>query len=365
MHVIDSLDAGGAEHVAVNLANALPRDRFQVSLCTTRKDGALQTLVAPDVERLRLKRKHRFDFSAFLVFIRYIRKRKIQIIHAHSSSVFISVIAGIFCPDAQIIWHNHYGRYAFEERPGRIYYWFASRLTGVVAVNQLLAEWSVQKLHIPESNVWYIPNGVPNFEVKGNLQLPGSPGSRLVCVANVRPEKDLVNLVTALSIVILEKPEAHLILVGNLRNSKYLSQVREKICQLDLSENVTLMGQCSKVPDILNACDIGVLSSASEGLPLALLEYGMAGLPVVCTRVGQCPEVLEEGRSGILVPPQSREKLAEGLLTLLGSRDLRSKLGQRLKARVQNHYSLNAMTNKVMQVYDSILSSMGIQELSG
>jgi glycosyltransferase involved in cell wall biosynthesis len=360
LHVIDSLDAGGAERVAVNLANAIPRDRFQVSLCTSRRDGPLEAFLAPDVERLRLNRKHRFDIRALLKFVGYIRRRKINIIHAHSSSLFMAVIAAMFCPCSEIIWHDHYGRYAIKERPKSIYSIFARRLAGVIAVNMPLAEWSVQKLHLPENNVWYIPNGVENVTSKGKLHLAGQQGSRLVCVANLRPEKDHTNLIVALSLVKLKWPDVHLMIVGNSGNQKYVSHIQEKIRRFDLSKNVTLMGQCSNVPDILNSCDIGVLSSASEGLPLALLEYGMAGLPVVSTRVGQCSEVLEDGKVGILVPSRSPEQLAEGLLKLLYSPDLRGHLGNQLKARIQEHYSLKSMVKKVVNVYNNVLSSTPI-----
>src|SRR5438876_11120160 len=85
------------------------------------------------------------------------------------------------------------------------------------------------------------------------------------------------------------------------------------------------------------ACDVGVLSSRSEGMPLALLEYGMNGLPSVATRVGQCAEMLDDGRAGLLVPPAAPEPLAKAILALLQSPEQRAELGGRFRQRTQQH----------------------------
>ena len=101
--------------------------------------------------------------------------------------------------------------------------------------------------------------------------LPGRCGRRIVCVGNVRPEKDHVSLVRALALVVDEVPDAHLLIVGSDRNhSRYVKAVRDEISRHGLEKHVTLIGARDDVPRILHACDIGVLSSISEGLPLAL-----------------------------------------------------------------------------------------------
>src|SRR5579885_2484658 len=88
MHVIDTLHIGGAERVAVNLANLLPRDRFRSYLCSTRAGGPLAANVAPHVDYWMLQRRSRFDVSAAMQFARFIREHEIRIVHAHASSLF-------------------------------------------------------------------------------------------------------------------------------------------------------------------------------------------------------------------------------------------------------------------------------------
>src|SRR5207248_4191152 len=88
VHVVDALNIGGAERVAINLVNLLPRDRYVPYLCTTRSEGPLSQFVAPHVTRLRLERRGTFDTAALRQFVRFIAERRIGIVHAHASALF-------------------------------------------------------------------------------------------------------------------------------------------------------------------------------------------------------------------------------------------------------------------------------------
>ena len=90
LHLIDTLDIGGAERVAVNLVNLLPRDEYKTFLCTTRRIGPLQSKVNKDVKVLSLNRKYRFDLRALIKLYKFIVKSDINIIHAHLTSLFIA-----------------------------------------------------------------------------------------------------------------------------------------------------------------------------------------------------------------------------------------------------------------------------------
>ena len=107
--------------------------------------------------------------------------------------------------------------------------------------------------------------------------------------------------------------------------------------------------------NILESCDIGVLNSTSEGFPMTLLEYGVAGLPTVATHVGQCPEVLDFGRAGILVPPGSPAQLAEAMVELLQSPDRREYFGKQLHHHVHEKFSQQHILEKFCLCYESIL----------
>ena len=118
-----------------------------------------------------------------------------------------------------------------------------------------------------------------------------------------------------------------------------------------------MLGPLADIPYALESSAIGVLSSHSEGMSLALLEYGMAKLPVVATRVGAAAELLDEGKAGILVPAGDPQGLAEGLCSLLASQELRTRLAVQFHNRVKNFYSSQAIMGQIEQVYEMVLSS--------
>lgn len=356
LHLVDSLEIGGAEKVAVSLANSLPPERHRVYLCATRRDGPLARQVADHVGRLQLQRHGRFDFAAVWRLASFIRDRHIRILHAHSTSVFIATAAAILSGRPKVIWHDHYGRLGTQFRgPGP--YRFASRfISAAIAVSEPLAEWSRMHLRLPADRIWYIPNFALAGDPEGPApDLPGQKGWRIVQVANLRPEKDHATMLRAMSLVAPRVPQAHLLLAGSTANAGCAAAIRRQVATLHLDDCVSLLGERDDVPAILRVSDVGVLSSASEGLPLALIEYGAAGLPTVATAVGQCADVLDGGAAGVLVPPGSPEALADALCSVLESAERKVHFGQRLCARVRQFYSAAAVVDRVCQLYDLVL----------
>ena len=339
LHLVDTLEPGGTERVAVNLVNHLSRERFRPFLATTRREGVLAAEVLPDVGRLSLSRSRTLDLGALRRLAGFVRENGISIVHAHSSSLFLASLL----PGARIVWHDHFGRLGEEDRPAWLWGLPARRAAAVVAVSEDLARWSRERLGV---DAVYLPNFVPDVAAGPIPELPGTPGRRVVCVANLRAQKDHLTLLRAMEKV----PEAHLLLAGGDVEPDYAARVRE-----EAGGQVTFLGLRPDVPDLLRGCDVGVLSSASEGFPLSLLEYGRAGLAAVATRVGQCPEVLEG--AGILVPPGDPGALAEALLALLNDPARRRELGERLGRRVRERYSAAAVMERLEAVYHKVLGS--------
>jgi len=357
MHVVDALRVGGAERVAVNLANLMPQAGYRMYLCSTREEGPFSSLVEPHVGRLALFRRGSFDFAAVRKMVAFIREQEIRILHAHGSALFFARIAALFPPNPAVVWHDHYGRYLFNDRPIGIYRLATARIGGVIAVNQPLADWSRHSLRVPAERVWFIPNLVETSESSEKSPgLPGKTGKRIVCVANIRPQKDHSSLLRAMESVIAKEPDAHLLLVGDFADAAYKDRTLQEIAELSLESNVTYLGRREDVSSILRTCDIAVLSSLSEGLPISLLEYGAARLPSISTDVGQCSEVLGHGSAGILVPPAKPRELADAILALLGSDAERRRLGQELFKRVVAQYSSEAVVGQVASAYQQVLS---------
>jgi glycosyltransferase involved in cell wall biosynthesis len=355
LHLVDTLDPGGTERVAVNLVNHLSRDRFRPFLATTRREGPLADEVLPDVGRLSLGRSSStLDLRALRRLVAFIRENGISILHAHASAVFFAHLAALAPPRPRVVWHDHFGRYRDEQRPAWLWGPPARRAAAVVAVNEDLARWSRERLGVDSGRVFYLPNFVPEAPDGVPVpDLPGEPGRRVVCVANFRAQKDHLTLLRAFARVAEEEPGAQLLLAGAEVEPACAARVREQAAAL--AGRIFFLGSRPDVPNLLRGCDVGVLASSSEGFPLSLLEYGRAGLAAVATRVGQCSEVLDGGEAGLLVPPGDSGALAGALLALLRDPPRRAALGERLARRVQERYSAKAVIEHLEAVYHKVL----------
>ncbi len=357
MHLVDTLAMGGTERVAVNIANQLASQGHRSFLCTTRRDGPLSGLVSPQVGRLSLDRTRTIQLGAIRRLADFIRSNDIKILHAHGSSIVTANLVSRLSPFPKIVWHDHYGTNERKERSVWLYRWLVRRVGGIVAVSRPLADWSRRRLRFPSDRVWCVPNFVESIDTVDTSEpkLPGTAGSRIVCVANLRPVKDHLTLLAAMSRITDRRPDAHLILVGSLSDSSYVTRVKEQLQTGRLEANVSILGQRQDVPAILRGCDVGVLSSTSEGLPVSLLEYGAAGLPVVVTEVGQCADVV--GETGRTVASGSPEKMATQILSLLDDPQLRDSLGCQFNRRVEQQFGAAQVMEQWINIYEKMLEA--------
>jgi glycosyltransferase involved in cell wall biosynthesis len=129
---------------------------------------------------------------------------------------------------------------------------------------------------------------------------------------------------------------------------------------LGIDKQVRFLGARAEIPELLNAMDIFVLPSLSEGLPMSVLEAMGCGLPVVATRVGGIPEVVVDGQTGLLVASEDAQQLARALETLVQQEDTRMTLGQQGRMRVVTHFSLHRMVQEYQTLYESLISGQRV-----
>lgn len=356
LHLIDTLEIGGAERMAVNLVNQLPYDRFRAHLCTTRGEGPFAQDVGPMVPRLRLGRRWRFDLFAILKLVGYIRSNNIRILHAHGSALFLARVAAAVVPGVRVMWHNHYGLLESTDRPAWIYRWAVRNAAAVINVNAALASWARIRLGVPACRVWQLNNFVVLSKGSGALpELPGLPHLRVVCVANLRPVKGHRDLLEALAMVSKRVPGVHLLLVGAAPDPEYRAVLDEDVRRLGLGSSISFLGQREDVQAILGQCSVAVLSSHHEGLPVALLEYGVAGLAVVATDAGECAEVLDGGNCGTIVEIGNPLAFALALERVLTDQALRLQLATGFRDRVDAHYSEREAIDQLCGIYETAL----------
>ena len=339
IQIIDSLEAGGAERMAVSYANELASSIAFSGLVVTRVEGPLKEQVEAGVSYLFLNRKKMMDLGALYRLRKFVKQHRVNVVHAHSTSYFIAFLLKLTYPSVRLVWHDHYGDSEFlANRPIGALQHAVPFFSGIIAVNQKLKVWAEQKLNC--SNIIYLPN-FPSKENNSTAAtiLKGIPGKRIVCLANLRLQKDHFLLLDIACKLKLSYPEWTFHLVGKDFGDDYSQKIKDLIVAFDLEKNVFLYGTKNDIPFILKQSTIGILTSQSEGLPVALLEYGWYKKPVVVTAVGEVSTLVANGTNGFVVPAQQGTLFYEALVSLIKSDALQLEFGEALYQTVSHHNS--------------------------
>ncbi|MBC3757776.1 glycosyltransferase family 4 protein [Hyunsoonleella sp. SJ7] len=354
LQLIDSLKTGGAERVAVNLANVLATHIDVSFLCATRKEGLLKSGLSQNVQYVFLDKRRTLDIQAIRTLFKFVKINQIDIIHAHSTSFFLATLVKLLLPKVKIIWHDHYGNSEFvNKRKSGVLRYCSKYFSHVIAVNETLKQWGIKNLKI--DNVDFLSNFSIQDTIEPQTSLAGTMGKRVIHLANFRPQKNHELLFKSFSSVIKKHPDWTLHCVGEDFKDDYSKKNKAIIKDNNLSSNVFIYGSKPDVANILSQSTIGVLSSDSEGLPLAVLEYGMAGLPVVATDVGDCNLIVSNEKEGLLVEPNDLESFSNSLLKLVENPDLREKLGENIKNKVFENFSEEKVVEHLLNIYQSTL----------
>ena len=217
-------------------------------------------------------------------------------------------------------------------------------------------------IRVPPSLVTVVHNGIDLDEMRRRsaaARLPEIVAQRLpapvvACVANMFAIKGQDWLIRAMPEIRAAVPEAVLVLVGDGESRSSLEQL---VRETGVSDRVIFTGSIENPLAILEKADVMVLPSLSEGLPIALLEAMAMGRAVVASNVGGVPEVVQDGDTGLLIPPADPQALSTAIVRLLTDAPLRTSLGARARAHVERHWSSEQMVESTAAVYDKVLAT--------
>ncbi len=346
LQIIDSLDIGGAEKMAVNYANALSQKIEFSGLVTTRKEGQLKNQLDKKVSYLFLNRKKKIDFQAIFKLRKFCVQNKIQYLQPHSSSYFTAVLLKMTLPKVKIIWHDHNGLSEFLSTNK----WFVLKLfsysfKGIIAVNYQLKNWAEKELNC--NNVIYLPN-FTSVEDNCNREtnLKGIEGKRILCLANLRMQKNHFLLLEVAEKLKQTHPEWSFHLVGKDFEDEYSQKVRRFIEEKKLSNEVHIYGSKNDTVNIINQANITILTSNSEGLPVALLEYGLLKKPTISTDVGEIPLILKNEYNGLVVPRGNADLFYKALVRVIENEVFRNEISENLYKTILENNSEQAVLNK-------------------
>lgn len=365
--LLDSFMIGGTETQAVELARRLDPSRYDVTIGCLRKEGPL--LARLDGSRVRVE-----EFSlgkgidspsgvaGMLRIARFLRRERIQIMHAHDLwSNLVGVLAAKLARVPVTItsqrdlshdaWYGTYRRKVLRFIQGRS----SVVLTNAKAIREGLIEDGV-----PAKKVCVVYNGVDidrfrNSKSNREWLFPESAGRKLiVLVGNMNSDvKGHPVLISAAAEIVKRHPEAQFVLVGDgPRRRDYEAIVQTA----GLKESFLFLGRRSDVPEILVSCDIAILPSLAEGLPNAVLEYLAAGLPVIATGLGGNLEVVQDGVTGLLIPPNDSEALVRALGRLLEDPDFAATIARAGREHVQKEFSFERLVLDLDRLYSRLLA---------
>lgn len=352
--IIDSLETGGAERMAVNYANALSKNIEFSGLVVSRKEGLLLKQIDENVSYLFLQREKKIDFKAVFKLRKYLRNNKINVIQAHSSSFFLAVLVKLTCLKVKIIWHDHYGvSQDLSSRRSLILKMGSFFFAGIISVNSDLKDWA--KSYLWCKNIIYLSNFILNTSVSNEKQtLNGLADKRIICVANLRPQKNHELLIDAANVLKEKFPDWTFHLFGKDFEDSYSKKLKRKIYDLKLEKTIFFYGTKENVCFALEQCQIGILPSLSEGLPLAILEYGKCKLPVVATNVGEVSRIISSEKEGLIVESGNLNEFVVALEKLIIDQKLRDDMALAL----HNNIQLNFSETTIMKEYLLWLKSL-------
>lgn len=363
LHVLPNFRPGGAERMAVNLMRTLSRERFEagaVSLFDPSGTDLEETLAQSGIPVWYLGKRRGPDPRMFTRIARVLRRFRPDVVHTHQYVLRYTLPTMLHRTPAMV----HTVHSLADKEVPRSGHWI-QRLAfkrGVlpVAIAQEVAD-SLGCLY-GVSGFPLIPNGVPveayRWPSVDRRTWRGREGFAtgdvlFVCVARLSPVKNPALLLESFAHGPASDPRSHLLLVGE---GELRPELERRIRALGLQGKVHLLGLRPDIPEALNAADVFVLASGWEGNPLSVMEAMAAGKPVVCTAVGGVPELVEDGRSGLLVPRGDAAAFSGAMSYLLEDPGAGEAMGERAAGIACERFDLEVMTRAYEELYEARLA---------
>lgn len=364
-HLIDSFNVGGTEAQAVELARRLPATGYEVTVGCLKREGPLEGRLQGTGVAIREFRspggidsasglRQLLSMSWFL--------RSFDIVHTHDLwSNLIGVpaarLAGV---PAIVSSRRDLSHFDWYQGKRRVWLKWIQGMGGAVVTNAVpIRDALVREDRFDPRKVHVIHNGVDIAKFRAGrsdrvrLFPDAGPGQLVVLVGNMHSDvKGHPWLIASAPAVLLQFPHTRFVLAGD---GEQRSAFEKQAKDLGVARNFLFLGRRADIPDILASCDIAVLPSRAEGLPNAVLEYMAAGLPVIVSRVGGNPELVQDGVRGIVVPPGDSAALSAALLRFLAEPSLARRLAEAGHEFAVRNFSFERSVEKVDALYTDLL----------
>ncbi|THE65438.1 glycosyltransferase [Salinadaptatus halalkaliphilus] len=364
-HIIDTLSAGGAEHMVLNITKKLNDDDIDNSVCYLNDPATLQPeFETAGGEVIKLSEHGMYHPITIWMLYRELKRKNPDILHTHlPASTIIGRIVGRLAKVPVIVSTQHNITDAYSDRS-----MFLERVTRSLDSKTVPVSESVLNTmrRSVDNDFQVIYNGVDveSFSDLSNDYLIQThdiePNDTvLLNVGRYVPQKSQAHLIDAMNEITSVRSDVHLLIVGwgDLED-----ELRSKVESHDLEDFVTITGFVKDITDYYRNADIFISSSRYEGLPVTLLEAMAAKLPIVGTNVPGTSEVIEDQSSGELVEYGDIDRMAEECIKLLDE-TRREEYAERAFDRVTNEFSIDTTVNEYLGLYNQLVDVETTSEL--
>lgn len=339
LQVIDQLGLGGAERVCVNMANLLSRHKHNVKLVVFDKSGPLFDLIDKDVEVVVLGRKKN-RFKAYKKLIQEVKEADIVHIHMRQNFKYVKKTLLAYRVKKKLILHDHFGEIAVNKRIPTFYKSFY-KPDVYIGCSELLTDWAVNIVGLDSRYVFL----VHNFVLKYNAQIPSNYEKKdLVLVGNMKPVKNHL-----FAVKLAKELGKNLTIYCTKTENNYFKSLNKKIESLGMKDRVFFKHNSINVQEELYQYNHALLTSTSEGDPLALIEYLSQGIPFLSYNIGESVKIIKNYFPFFV---QDTFEMQEWLDNYKKMKEVPKK---ELEAIYEKHYSSEIFLEKYIDIYKKIM----------
>lgn len=359
LQITRDLDLGGLQQVIYNLCRTIDRERFDIAVLCLTHTGCF----ADDVQQLGIpvylleQKPNGVDYFAFFKVARLLKQLKIDIVHTHNTQPFFDGTLGALIAGVKTVIHTDHARLFPDKKRYMIAEWLLSRFAyRVVGCSEHTSQQLIKYEKISPKKIITIPNGIDGsrFQLEINKSAKRrdlgirANGPVLGVASRLTRQKGITYLLQAMPAILQAHPDTTLVVAGNgdLREA-----LQREAVQLGIEQSVCFCGARKDIPELLHLFDIYVMPSLWEGLPMILLEAMAAGCPIIATDVGGNGSAVNHERTGLLVPPESSEALAQAIVELLDKPALRRQYADAAQLLFERDFSAKSMTARYEELY--------------
>ncbi len=364
IHLVEDLKIGGAERVIADTALGLDRKKYDASVwCVTRGGETASELSEKGIEVKILGISSYHNPLNTFKMIRLLKFARPDIVHTHG--YFASVIGRLAARKAGIpviLAHVHSTYWEYKKRHLMIERKLSRFTHKIICCSKAVENFVKNTEKITDNKTIVIYNGVDEERfcpLKSPTSIRAEFGMSeeaavVGTVSSLTPHKGHEYLIQAASLVLNTLPSAKFIIVGD---GPLRKRLEDQAKNLDIHPAVIFTGTRKDIPEILSLMDVFVLPSHTrEGLGIAIIEAMAAERPVVATEIGGIPEVVNDGETGLLVPPGDAEALSKAIIELLRNPKKTKEMGVKGRTRVKEKFTTKKMLSEIEHVYMSLIN---------